>query len=251
MKSKQIINILGLVIMLAVNLLANALPINGVMTGEISDSIPSLFTPAGYVFAIWGVIYLALLAFTIYQALPSQQNNKVVDRIGPWFFISSIFNAAWIFAWHYSKFGLSVLLMLGLLVSLIILYVRSGIGKAIKSRSDYAFISLPFGIYFGWISVATIANISSYLVVNNWNGLGLSAILWTQILLVIGAILGILMTLVRKEIGYPLVIVWAFMGIYISRAESLPIQLTAGIGAGLVLIALIAGLISRKNKQSA
>ena len=132
MKSRQVLNIFGLIIMLAVNLLANVLPINGVLTADISNSIPSLFTPAGYVFIIWGVIYIALLAFTVYQALPSQKDNQTLKHIGPWFFISSLFNAAWIFAWHYSQFAFSVVLMLGLLISLIILYVRSGIGKAIK-----------------------------------------------------------------------------------------------------------------------
>lgn len=260
MKARQILNVVGLVIMLVVNILANALPINNITTGAVSDGIPSLFTPAGYVFSIWGIIYLALIGFGVYQALPSQKDNPRLERIGLWFFISSLFNSAWIFAWHYGQFALSVILMLGLLVSLLLTYLRAGIvnrtrlNDSNKSRAariaEYIFIDLPFGIYLGWISVATIANISSLLVVLGWGGFGLSASVWTIIMLVIGAILGILMTLLRHEVAYPLVIIWAFLGIYVSRVDQPAIQLSALITAGVVLVILLASLIKRAVKRS-
>jgi hypothetical protein len=235
--------------MLVINILANALPINNISTGAVSDSIPSLFTPAGYVFSIWGIIYLALIGFGIYQALPSQKNNPRLERIGLWFFISSLFNSAWIFAWHYGQFTLSVILMLGLLVSLLMTYLRAGIVNRSslkdgnKSRAarvaEYIFIDLPFGIYLGWISVATIANISSLLVVLGWGGFGLSAGTWTIIMLVIGSILGILMILLHHEVAYALVIIWAFVGIYVSRVDQPAIQTTALVTAAAVTLVLL------------
>lgn len=260
MKSRQILNLFGLVLMLVVNILASALPINNITTGAVSDSIPSLFTPAGYVFSIWGIIYLALIGFGIYQALPKQKDNPRLKRIGLWFFISSLFNSAWIFAWHYGQFALSVVLMLGLLVSLLMTYLRAGIVNH-KSLNDsnnsqearvaeYIFIDLPFGIYLGWISVATIANISSLLVVQGWGGFGLSASVWTIIMLVVGAILGILMTLLRHEVAFALVIIWAFMGIYVSRADQPAVQITALVTAALVTLVLLASRLRRLARKS-
>ena len=260
MKARQILNLFGLVLMLVVNALANALPINDITTGAVSDAIPSLFTPAGYVFSIWGIIYLALIGFGIYQALPKQKDNPRLEQIGLWFFISSLFNSAWIFAWHYGQFTLSVILMLGLLVSLLMTYLRSGIvnrtslNDSNKSRAariaEYVFIDLPFGIYLGWISVATIANISSLLVVLGWGGFGFSASVWTIIMLVVGAILGILMTLLRNGVAYPLVIIWAFVGIYVSRADQPAIQITALVTALIVTLVLLASRLIRLARKS-
>lgn len=262
MKTRQILNLVGLVLMLSVNILANALPINNITTAEISDAIPSLFTPAGYVFSIWGIIYLALIGFGIFQALPSQKDNPRLNRIGLWFFISSLFNSAWIFAWHYGQYLLSVILMLGLLVSLLVTYLRAGIvnrkslNDSNRSRAARAaeniFIDLPFGIYLGWISVATIANIASLLVVNGWGGFGLSASVWTIIMLVIGAVLGILMTLLRHEVAYALVIIWAFMGIYVSRADQPAVQTTALVTALIVTLVLLVSrlrIFTRKSQR--
>lgn len=260
MKARQILNLVGLVIMITVNVLANALPINGISTAAVSDSIPSLFTPAGYVFSIWGIIYLALIGFGIYQALPKQKDNPRLERIGLWFFISSMFNSAWIFSWHYQKFTLSVILMLGLLVSLLMTYLRAGIvnRKSLKDSdksrparvAEYIFIDLPFGIYLGWISVATIANISSLLVVLGWGGFGLSSIAWTIIMLAVGALLGVLMVLLRHEVAYALVIIWAFLGIYVSRVDQPSIQVTALVTAAIVLLVLLSSLLGRLVKKS-
>lgn len=243
MKTRQILNIVTLVIMITVNALASILPINGMDTGQISDMIPSLFTPAGYVFSIWGVIYLSLIGFTVYQALPAQRDNLRLNKIGWWFLISNLFNSAWIFAWHYLQFGLSLVIMLGLLVSLLIVYTRAGIGTSkAKDWKEKLLVDVPFGIYLGWISVATIANVATVLIDIEWNGFGIAPEIWTVIVLAVGTALGIAMILRRREIAYPLVIVWAFIGIINARPEVLPVAVVAGIGAGIVFLVL---LISR------
>ena len=231
MKSRHILNIVTLVIVLVVNTLASTLPLNGMDTGQISDSIPSLFTPAGYVFSIWGVIYLALIAFAVYQALPAQRNNPRLEKIGWWFTISNLFNSAWIFAWHYLQFGLSLVIMLGLLASLLILYTKAGIGKTSANWKEKLFLDVPFGIYLGWIAVATIANVSTVLLMIDWNGFGIAPEIWTIVVLLVGTALAVAMAFLRKEIAYPLVAVWAFIGIYNARPEVAPVAITALIGA--------------------
>ena len=158
MSLKQILNFVSVLVTLTVNGMANALPLNGQNTGEISNRFPVLFTPAGYVFSIWGVIYLGLLAFGIYQLLPSQKNNSRMEKLGYWFFMSNFFNSALIFAWHYNQFPLSLVIMLGLLASLLVIYLRLQVGIRPVSTSEKWLVNIPFSIYLGWISVATIAN---------------------------------------------------------------------------------------------
>jgi hypothetical protein len=164
MSKWRLINALTLAGMLVVNALANALPLNGKNTGEISDSYPVLFTPAGYVFSIWGLIYIALIGFAVFQALPGQKTNPRINRIGGWFALSNILNMAWLFAWHWEVLWLSVVFMLGLLASLLVIYTRLEIGvHARTSPLEQALVDFPFSLYLGWISVATIANLSAAL----------------------------------------------------------------------------------------
>ena len=238
MKLLQILNVIALLATLLVNGLANSLPINGQTTGEVSDSIPSLFTPAGYVFSIWGLIYLGLAAYAIYQILPKQRDKPFIGRIGYWFVSSSVFNILWLFAWHYEQFLLSIVAMLGLLGSLLVLYVRLGIGRDAVPVLDRALVHLPFSIYLGWISVATIANASTVLVVMGWNGFGISPELWTAMMVAIAAVLGIAMIWQRQEIAYPLVIVWALVGISVKQAGVPLITMSTWVSALAVLVAL-------------
>jgi hypothetical protein len=237
-KFKQILNVIALLAVLVVNGLATNLPINGMDPGEISDSVPSLFTPAGYVFSIWGLIYLGLLAYVVYQALPGQRDSAFVERIGYWFAISSLLNASWIFAWHYLQFSLSLAIMLGLLGSLLVLYVRLGIGRGDVSMRDKLLVHAPFSVYLGWISVATIANVSVVLYTLGWNGLGIAPAIWTVAVMLVAAGLGIAMIVDRKELAYPLVIVWALIGIAVKRADIPAIAVTAWIAAAVVLLTL-------------
>jgi hypothetical protein len=234
----QILNVIAFLAMLAVNGMANSLPINGQTTGEISDSIPSLFTPAGYVFAIWGLIYLGLGTFAVYQGLPMKRDRPFIKHIGYWFIASSVFNIIWLFLWHYEQFVLSLVAMLGLLGSLLMLYIRLGIGRDAAPLLDKVLVYLPFSIYLGWISVATIANASTVLIVLGWNGFGLSPELWTAMMVAIAAVLGIVMSWQRKEIAYPLVIVWALVGISVARSDIPLIVITTWVSALAVLVGL-------------
>ncbi len=214
------------VVMVFMNYLANALPINGKTTGQLSGQYPNLFVPAGITFSIWGVIYLILLVFIILQFRES--NREVVQHIGWIFALSCAFNGLWIVAWHYESLPASLLLMLGLLAALIIINYRLqplsiGITKA------------AFGIYLGWICIATIANVTALLVYIGWGGWGLNPLTWTIILITIGVIITSL-TLVRLNNPYiGLAVAWAFLGIVLKRqADYQSIVVAAIIGIAVV-----------------
>src|SRR4030043_626994 len=153
---RQISVILTILATIVINALANALPINGQNTGEISDRFQVYFVPAGYVFSIWGLIYLGLIAFAIFQALPSQRENPRLRKVGWWIALGGFANIAWIFLWHYEQFPLTVIAMLVLLGSLILTYLRLGIGRSTAPAAEKFAVHLPFSIYLGWITVATV-----------------------------------------------------------------------------------------------
>ena len=241
MLSKRFVNLLAVLVTLGVNWLANALPLNGQTTGAISDRFPVLFTPAGYVFSIWGLIYLGLLGFSIYQLLPSQAANPRLERIGWWFALSCFFNCAWIFLWQYNLFPLSLAAMLGLFLSLLIIYLRLHAEPGAKpvSPDELWLVNVPFSIYLGWISVAMIANFAVVLNYTGWNATDLTAIILTIIVLLVGIGLGVAMTIVRQEIAYPLVLVWAYIGIWFKQTLVNPlVGMIALLGAGVLLLAL-------------
>lgn len=146
---RQLTNLITVIIALTVNILASTLPLNGQNTGEISDRFQVYFVPAGYVFAIWGVIYLGWIAFTIFQFRPSQKESPRLQRLGYLFALSNIANAAWLFSWHYNLFGLSVLIMLTLLGLLITSYLRLNVNGSSVSRAERWSVDIPFSIYLG------------------------------------------------------------------------------------------------------
>jgi translocator protein len=248
MKFRQVLNILAFVLVVGVNGLANSLPINNQTTGEISDSYPVMFTPAGYVFSIWGLIYLGLLGFVIYQALPAQRDNPRLDRVGYWFVWSCIFNSIWIFLWHYELMLWSVLVMLGLLVSLILVYLRLEIGRNRVPAGESLLARLPFSIYLGWISVATIANVSVLLYDLGWDGFGLTEQIVTVVMLAIGSLLGFLMARRRAEVAYPLVLAWAFAGIVVNQTAFILVVIAAGLAALAMLAAAFSALLLRRRE---
>ena len=225
------INVLAVVAVIVINGLANALPINGLTTGEISDRFDVFFVPAGYVFSIWGVIYLGLVAFAVYQALPSQRNNPRLMGVGILFALSCAANIAWIFLWHYERFPLTLVAMLALLASLIGVYLRLGIGREAVPATERWLVRVPFSIYLGWVSVATIANVTSLLDYLGWGGWGIPEAVWAVIMLVIGAGLTTVVGLSRCDVAYALVIVWAFVGIAIKHAGTPLVAVTAAVGA--------------------
>jgi translocator protein len=247
-KLLPVINFLTVILMIAVNALAVILPLNNLTTGQISDSYPVLFTPAGYVFSIWSIIYLGLTAFAIYQVLPAQRDNPRLARIGVWFTVSNLLNAAWIFAWQYLQVPLSIVIMLALLGSLLVIYQRLQIGTSAVSTVQKWLVNVPFSIYLGWISVATIANASVLLYKLGWDGFGLAAPVWTAIVLLVGAALGIAMIILRSEVAYPLVIVWAFVGVWIKNGQSGTVALTAILCAAAVTLVLVGWRVLRAGR---
>ncbi|MFA9396989.1 MAG: tryptophan-rich sensory protein [Clostridiaceae bacterium] len=220
-KKLQVLNFIAYVATITVNALANIIPINNITTGEVSAHYPNLFTPAPITFSIWGLIYTLLFIFVIYQMKglfnKEKEPSELVGKIGYWFIASCIFNMLWIVLWHYKKVGLSVIIMIFLLLSLIKLYLKLQISRKKVSKKDKYFIKMPFSIYLGWISIATIANISAFLVNIDWNGFGLSPLVWTIFVIVIGTILTLLMLWFRNDIYYGFVVLWAFLGIIIER----------------------------------
>lgn len=236
-----IVNLIATLLVVLVNALANILPINGQTTGEISNKLDVLFTPAGYVFGIWGLIYFLLFTWTIGQFPSSRRNLPVYQKATPLYVLSSAFNIAWIFLWHYEFFLLSVFVMIGLLITLIRLY------HVIKNEKTTFWELLPFSVYLGWISVATIANISYYLKYIGWNGFGLSDVAWTIIMLVIATLLAFYFTNKNNDRFYPLVFVWAFIGIGVKNAASYPsVSTTSYMLAAIILIGIFFSL-ARKH----
>ncbi len=204
------------VAMVFVNFLANSLPINNRGTGEISDAYPNLFAPAGLTFSIWGLIYLFLAGYVLYQFIKSnQKNDELFNKINPLFIATSLANILWIFSWHYDYLGLSVIIMLALLLLLIKIADIIRIQKF--SSLEKLFIGAPFSLYFGWITVAAIANITVFLVSLDWNGFGISDFIWTSIILLVGALIGILRMRKDNNILYGLVLIWAYLGILLKH----------------------------------
>ena len=248
MKTNRLLTILFTLATITVNALANILPFNGQTTGEISDRFPIRFVPAGYVFAIWGLIYLALLAFAIYQVLPAQRDTKVLDEIAPLYWLASIANAVWIVLWHYEFFTLTIIVMAILLLSLILIYRRVQAARQPGAGFHWC-VQIPFSLYLGWISVATIANAAQVLYFLNWDAFGLSGELWAVILLVVATLLGFTMLLRERDWAYALVLVWAFAGIAIAQADSALVAYSAwGLAAVMALITLFA--VTRRNPSN-
>ncbi len=250
------LNFIGFLAVVAVNALAVILPINNRTTQELSDKYPNLFVPAGITFSIWGIIYLLLLLFIIYQFVvafrQSSDERGIFERIGILFFISCIFNVAWILAWHYEIVWLSLIIMALLLISLISIYIRLSIGRAQVRNSEKILVNIPFSVYLGWITIATIANITAFLVKINWNKFGISDQLLTVIVIAVGVIITLAIVFSRNDIFYCLVVIWALVGILLKRIadSSMPDQLviiasTAGIS--IVGLGIILQLIRKKK----
>jgi benzodiazapine receptor len=210
--------VLGYLAVVAVNALANILPINGQNTGDIANRIEVLFTPAGYVFSIWGLIYILLAMWLLRQFPKSRRTLPVYTKIGGLFLLTCVFNVGWILLWHYNWFLLSVPVMVGLLITLIVIYLRI---RSVQPQAAWL-DRLPFSVYLGWISVATIANISYVLVEYDWGAWGISPVNWTIILIAIATILGTIFRLREQDRAYALVFVWALFGIGVKQMGNHP-----------------------------
>ena len=242
-----LMNLLATVVALTVNVLASTLPLNGKNTGAISDQFKVFFVPAGYVFAIWGVIYIGWLAFSIYQLLPAQRSNPRLQRIGWLYALSGLLNAGWLFTWHYELFPLSVVVMLALLVTLIAIYLRLDNGRVQVSNVEKWCVNIPFSVYLGWISVATIANITDLLYYWRWDGFGVAPEMWAVIMLLVATVLALTMALTRGDVAYLSVFVWSFVGIAVKQSATPLVANTAWAMAVLVALMIPVGVMYRRK----
>lgn len=251
-------NTLGFLAVLVVNYLANALPLNGKNTGELSAQYPNLFTPAGLTFAIWGVIYLWLTVYVgcqvvaLFRPALAAKMGPIVEKTGWLFFLTCVLNVSWMFAWHWEQVGVSVLIMIGFLVTLLRLNQRAGVGHSAVNGLEKWLAHVPFGIYQGWITVAIIANISAFLVHNDWRGGGLGEPIWAVLLVVTGALVAIFMLFRQNNLGHGLAVVWALLGIYLKRSDGLEEgSALVGMTAILAMVAVLVVLVSRWRRWNA
>ncbi|NOK63266.1 MAG: tryptophan-rich sensory protein [Chloroflexi bacterium AL-W] len=247
--ARQILNIIALVLVIAVNALANMLPLNGVTTGELSDRYPILTVPAGYAFSIWSLIYTSLIGFVIYQALPAQRDNPRIRSADPFFLLSCVANIGWMFTWHYQILWLNILMMVGILINLIFILLRLGMGSIAVSRAEYWLVRFPFSVYTGWITVATIVNMTVILYAANWGGWGVPAAVWAALLLVIGAAIGLFVGFRLNAPAYTLVVVWAYIAIAVEHADVTLVASMAGAMAAVVALTLIVNAVRGRFGQ--
>jgi hypothetical protein len=240
-KILRISSIFAFIVTIIVNASANIIPLNGITTGELSDKYGNLFTPAGYVFSIWVVIYILLAAFTFYQY--SEDDKEIHEKIGWLFVISCFFNSIWMFFWHYEILSLSIVAMAGILVCLILIYTRLEIGLVEVSKKKLYMVHTPFSVYLGWITVAPIANVAALLVANGWDGFNLTAVYITVAMIIIALVLTLVNTYVRGDVAYAAVLIWALGGIVQKQMDAGLIPYVAVFS----IMAIIVGLVLKKS----
>jgi hypothetical protein len=248
---RQLLILGSFVFAIALNAAANAVPLNGQTTGEISDRFRVFVVPAGYVFSIWGLIYLGQLAFVVYTLWPGNRDHPLLRRIGLLPAAIGVLNGTWILLWHYEVFPATLVVMVALLVSLIVLYRRAGFERTAKPGPgclrgrERWFVQVPFSLYLGWITVATIANVAA---VGNWAGVGTFGIppeLVAAVVLAVGLGIAAAVMLRTADVTYGAVIVWAYIGIVVKEMATPWVPLVAGASVALVALLIVAALAGR------
>ncbi|MFA6080621.1 MAG: hypothetical protein WC753_04060 [Candidatus Gracilibacteria bacterium] len=246
-----LLNLVAYIVMIVVNTLAIIIPLGGMTTGELSDKYDSLFTPIAFTFSIWSIIYTLLLIFVIVGIInlirgKNKKNTLTNQRINWLFGLTCLFNGGWMLAWQYQYVGLSVIIMLGFLVTLIRLYTEIRKNTNHLNAAD-TYITLPtFSIYLGWISVATIANISAWLISVQWGAWGISPVTWTIIMIIIATLLGLIMLAKNRDVFFTLVILWALYGIMSKRISVDPVVFASIITTTQVCMAFLVGAMTGK-----
>ena len=243
---RQIVNIVAAVVTIIFNILANALPLNGLNTGDISDRFEVFFVPAGYVFSIWGLIYIGLIAFAVFQALPSQRENPRLVRLGYWFAVSCLANIGWLISWHYEYFAAGPFILAALAILLIVSYLRLDIGRSRVATAERWCVQIPFSIYLGWATVATIANVTSTLYFLGWGGWGIAPEAWAAIMLGVATVVGVLVFLTRRDFAFVLVLIWAFAGIALKHSAVPLVMGAAWLMTAVLAVMLLVGLVRGK-----
>ena len=230
-------NILALVLVLVVNTLSNALPIAGVTMSELSAQFPALFTPAGFTFAIWGLIFLSLVAFVIYQAMPAQRFDAGLRQISLPFKVSCFANAAWVFTWHYGMLEFSLLIMAVLLLSLLAIYIALQRVKEPRNAGYVLFVRHTFSLYTAWICVATIANYSAVEIGLGWKLVAIDMTTWTLFKLALAGALATYFIVRRGDLVFAAVVAWAAIGISVKQAA------TPAVSASATTLAILVGML--------
>ncbi|MDJ0799284.1 MAG: tryptophan-rich sensory protein [Calothrix sp. MO_167.B12] len=248
---RQIVTFVAIVTAFVVNVISNIFPAGGINIGEISNTLfkDVLIIPANYAFAIWGVIYLGLFAFAIYQLLPNQRQDADLRQVGYPIAIASLIQCIWVYLFLYRLFTISVVAMLLILLPLIVAYLRLRVSKKTVSRSKKWYVHRPISIYLGWISVATIVNVACALYSQGWNGWGISPEIWTIVMLVIASAIAGLIAIRGEDIVYPGVTVWALVAIAIKHGN-IPILRIIAILCAIALVGMVSLKylpLSRKN----
>ncbi|WP_044879524.1 tryptophan-rich sensory protein [Paenibacillus sp. IHBB 10380] len=222
--------------MMLINVLVSTTTlVGGRKTGDVSDMYPTYITPAGYAFTIWSVIYILLAGFVIYQFSRSNESRDSIQSIGTWFIVSCLLNIAWLLLWQYLYIEISVIAMVLLLLSLMVLYVRTR-RISYPTIGEFWFVKLPFSLYLGWICVATILNVSIALTKNEWGAFEISDVTWSVIMLCVGSVLAILVSFPYRDSAFPLVFVWAYIAIAMEHREVDKVFLAACILAAILFL---------------
>lgn len=246
----QGINVVVFIVIVAVNALAGSTTfLNGKTSGEVSDLYPTLITPAGYTFSIWGLIYALLLVFVVYQAIPRNREQPFLRQVSFLFALSGILNVLWLFLWHYELITFSVTLMFALLATLIAIYLRLDIGRVNVAFKEKVCVNLPFSVYLGWITVASIANVAAALIFVGWEGGGIEPVTWATLVIVVALLITLIVIMTRKDIAYSLVIVWALLGIMTKQIESQTIVLTVEASIAIILVAIAVMTVLSRLKR--
>ena len=245
---RQIIIVIATLVTIALNIFSGL--ITGKSVAAISNRFPVPVTPAGWAFSVWGIIYTGLIAFAIYQALPSQRTNPRLQRIGYWYVLSCAANVAWLFLWVNEQITLSLLAMVVLLLSLITLYVRADMNRTNIARIERWCVNIPFGIYMGWITVATIVNVTVVLFNLGWTGWGISPETWTMFLLVVGTVITLSVGITRIDIAYIATVIWAYTAILVKNISIPMITITAGVMIAILLLAIVLIVLRRKQLRA-
>lgn len=247
---RPILNTLSLLAALFVNYWVNAGNLNGKSVGAVSDKYGSLFTPAGYAFSIWGLIYLLLLCYVGYQWYQWHTGRQIeqMERSGYWFTLANIANGAWVIAWVYELTGLSVLIMLVLLFSLVQLVIKLDLERWDAPLDVIAFIWWPLSIYLGWIILATVSNIAAFLASVGWDGSPLTPQAWTIWLIIVSTVVYVLLTVKRFMREASAVGIWGLVAIAVAQWDSNPGIVYAAISGAVVLL-ITAGYQGYKNRK--
>ncbi len=248
----SIATLTAIVATLLVNALSNLFPPKGLNIGAIANTVLQgvLITPASYAFAIWGLIYVGLLAYGIYQLRPAQRRNPTMQRVN-WLLISAcIAQMVWVYLFTLRLFGLSIVAMVGILLSLMGAYLQLNVGKVRVSREHQRFAHIPFSIYLGWISVATVVNVASALYSAQWQGWGISATAWTVTMLLVGAAIAAIVAMQRADVAFTLVFIWAYVAIAVRQFANPALWMTAIALAIVLAVVLVLSRAKRKPLQA-